>query len=623
MKALSDQDSRKLFNKRIFGSEDDCPPRFAGVSCEILNKCSGLPLAIITVASILACRPTRLEEEWEHIKDCLAAQAPTISSLKDMMYVLDLSYKFLPRHLEACFLYLGTYPEDYEIDKDDVVRKWVAEGFVSGPTRRGPWDVAERYLNELVNRSMIQVTYHGDAIKKSYYKVHDMMLDLILMRCRETNFVSLVHDPQAMEGLQVKVRRLTVQLGGTKDDTGAGVISSHLSQLRSLSIFRANYVPPLSELRFLRVLYLLTRFSTHVDTADRTCVIPQLPHLRYLHVEEEIEEFRPCTVVLPNQIGSMQHLETLELHDIQVLSIPPDIVHLPCLSHLSIVTTDTEMLPDGIGKLKSLRTLSHFRLPADSSDTIIEGLGELTKLTELSLDCHVEDSTRVCIPMTAWSTSLGKLRNLRSLRVDSLTFPCCCADALSNWDSPPFPFLEVLDVQWWTFPRVPRWMGSLNSLLELRFTVNGVSRSRWDDVGILGMLPNLITLDLRIKGNVPPKWIVIGGSTGFKLLEEFCLLVHSTLHPVFKAGAMPKLREMELIVDIKRCKRGPAMPIGLEHLASLKQIQLCGSKSFRKALPRGARLRFEAFRSSFEEAVKGLPSQPAFVRGSSNIRVYR
>lgn len=71
MKPLNNHNSRKLFNNRIFGPEGVCPPQFTAVPCEILKKCGGLPLAIITVASILACRPTRLKVEWEQIQDCL------------------------------------------------------------------------------------------------------------------------------------------------------------------------------------------------------------------------------------------------------------------------------------------------------------------------------------------------------------------------------------------------------------------------------------------------------------------------------------------------------------------------------------------------------------------------
>jgi hypothetical protein len=58
---------------------------------------------------------------------------------------------------------------------------------------------------------MIQLAYSQYGVfKKPYYKVHDMMLDLILKRCRENNFIRLVHDTQAMAELQVKVRRLTI-----------------------------------------------------------------------------------------------------------------------------------------------------------------------------------------------------------------------------------------------------------------------------------------------------------------------------------------------------------------------------------------------------------------------------
>lgn len=48
-----------------------------------------------------------------------------------MRQILSLSYKNLPRQLKTCFLYLGIYPEDYITERDDLVRRWVAEGLVS------------------------------------------------------------------------------------------------------------------------------------------------------------------------------------------------------------------------------------------------------------------------------------------------------------------------------------------------------------------------------------------------------------------------------------------------------------------------------------------------------------
>ena len=99
MKHLSDQASRKLFFDRIFGSEDACPTELKKASCEILKKCGGLPLAIITMASMLACQTTRLEGQWDYILNSLATKSTTSSNYEEMMNVLDLSYKNLPRHL--------------------------------------------------------------------------------------------------------------------------------------------------------------------------------------------------------------------------------------------------------------------------------------------------------------------------------------------------------------------------------------------------------------------------------------------------------------------------------------------------------------------------------------------
>jgi hypothetical protein len=103
MKHLSEQDSSKLFFDRIFGSEDDCPTELKNDSCEILKKCGGLPLAIITVASMLACQPRRLEGQWEYIHNSLDTRSTTNSKYEDMMYILDLATRISPVILRHAF----------------------------------------------------------------------------------------------------------------------------------------------------------------------------------------------------------------------------------------------------------------------------------------------------------------------------------------------------------------------------------------------------------------------------------------------------------------------------------------------------------------------------------------
>ncbi|KAL7209530.1 hypothetical protein ACSBR1_031136 [Camellia fascicularis] len=68
---------------------------------------------------------------------------------------LPLSYQDLPHQLKACFLHLGNYPEDFDIDAERLYQLWMAEGFISQEERgehETMMDVAERYLGELPQR---------------------------------------------------------------------------------------------------------------------------------------------------------------------------------------------------------------------------------------------------------------------------------------------------------------------------------------------------------------------------------------------------------------------------------------------------------------------------------------
>jgi hypothetical protein len=71
-----------------------------------------------------------------------------------MRHVLNLCYNDLPHPLKTYFLYLVVYPEDYKIEKVNLLRRWIAEGFVGYQYGRSPEEVAESFFNELINRGI-------------------------------------------------------------------------------------------------------------------------------------------------------------------------------------------------------------------------------------------------------------------------------------------------------------------------------------------------------------------------------------------------------------------------------------------------------------------------------------
>ena len=79
-----------------------------------------------------------------------------------VLQVLALSYDELPYHLKPCFLYLGQFREDEDIDAEMLYRMWTAEGMVSSDHRRKGetlTDVAERYLYEMASRSKLHLKH--------------------------------------------------------------------------------------------------------------------------------------------------------------------------------------------------------------------------------------------------------------------------------------------------------------------------------------------------------------------------------------------------------------------------------------------------------------------------------
>uniref|UniRef100_A0A453QPI4 Disease resistance protein RPP13 n=1 Tax=Aegilops tauschii subsp. strangulata TaxID=200361 RepID=A0A453QPI4_AEGTS len=161
MKPLSDEDSQILFHRRIFQSKQKCPEDLQVVSRDILKKYAGVPLAIVTIASLLvSSQRVKPKHEWMHVYNSMGCGVTQNGIAKDMKRILSLSYYDLPPHLKTCLLYLSIFPEDFEVERDWLIWRWLAEGFIQCNQKESSlFEIGKSYFNELMNRSLLQPAY--------------------------------------------------------------------------------------------------------------------------------------------------------------------------------------------------------------------------------------------------------------------------------------------------------------------------------------------------------------------------------------------------------------------------------------------------------------------------------
>uniref|UniRef100_A0A0E0JHR1 NB-ARC domain-containing protein n=1 Tax=Oryza punctata TaxID=4537 RepID=A0A0E0JHR1_ORYPU len=555
---LNDFDSRILFFRRVFSNEDACPDHLRKVSEEILRMCGGVPLAITSVANILASQGDMMIEKWERILSSRGYELETDPTIGWMRHVLNLSYSNLCPELRTCLLYLSTFPEYCSIRKDDLIKQWIAEGLVTEKFGYDQYEIAESYFNNLIRRSIINPVDIDDCGMVMSCRVHDLMLDLIISKSIEENFIAILDDQHTMRGSH-EARRFTLHFNQDLENTeqNLALTRSVHHQTRSISVLGPiQCMLVISEFKYLRLLQIEVYYS-YIDSYDLTHM-REFFQLRYLRI-------RGILCKLPEKIGGLKYLETFDIDD-NVKNIPSDVCKLSSMAHLTL--PKHAKIPSGIDKLVALRTLKA-STSYDTSIEFYEGLGSLRKLRELELGATYYMSRDKVVSLAASLMKLGSC-SLRSLILRDGDISLEAGDRLNFWSPPPLHLrrLHVFEV---VFSYVPDWIAQLDKLTSLVIHIREISK---DGFGVLGRLPSLLFLRLDVQ-SVKENDAVVVCSRTFQYLKEFwyrykvpCL--------VFEQWAMPRLRILNIQFDEERLYGGDDGVLceltGIEHLTNLMEI---------------------------------------------------
>ncbi|KAF8645095.1 hypothetical protein HU200_066211 [Digitaria exilis] len=491
LQPLSDDDSKMLLYTRLYGGEDKCPLNHpAEASEKILKKCGGVPLAVITMASMLVGKST---EDWSDM--CKSFYGGNEGQqIHDTEWILSLSYYDLPLHLRTCLLYLSVYPEDYLIEKGPLIWKWIAEGFVEMKTGTNLFQRGEEYFNQLINSSLIQAveSREGTSIIDRC-RVHDMVLDLIRDLSKKVNFVTISNDDgEGTLQRNKQVRRLAHHnrpMKQTHEDDDMG-----MAKVRSLVVHGCEIDSWLlhPSFKLLRVLALEGCSRDSAEDWQGIRHLGNLLHLRYLGLRAtRISE-------LPEEIGKLKFLQILDLEGSGVQQLPSGVCQLTQL--LCLRGGFNTRAPDGL--LKKVTSLEELCLNIDNLDDeskrqFMKDLGNLSQVRVLSIYGASRGGGMAL--QSELVQSLDNLHNLQDLRLVDYNFDG--EDDTCKWwveweDTVVLPRgLQMLDLDAVPFRRLPSCISPahLQNLCMLWLRVEAI-----DEAGLraLGGLPELRELVL-------------------------------------------------------------------------------------------------------------------------------
>ncbi|XP_058112904.1 disease resistance protein RPM1-like [Magnolia sinica] len=220
VRLLDHEEAWVLFCKKALRSEP-CPLELEPLAQSIVEKCEGLPLAIVAMGGLLSLRDKNALE-WNPIYKNLSWQLRNNQMLEPVKRILLLSFYDLPYRLKHCFLYCCMFPEDYLIEHMWLIRLWVAEGFVEETGKITMEEVAEDYLKELVRRNILQVVETNEFGRSKSCRMHDIVREVALLLSHEEKFYMTYDDLQARQN--GKFRRMSIYSSGEINHSSADLL---------------------------------------------------------------------------------------------------------------------------------------------------------------------------------------------------------------------------------------------------------------------------------------------------------------------------------------------------------------------------------------------------------------
>ncbi|KAL7115289.1 hypothetical protein ACP275_04G175400 [Erythranthe tilingii] len=539
IRLLNKEESWDLLRHKVF-DEMPCPLDLQRAGKKIAENCEGLPLLVVIVAEILS-KGERTPKYWKQVAE--KENAVFMDANDQILKVLFSSYEYLPQHLKACFLYMGVFPENYEIPRSKLIKLLSVEGFLEpvDPSRTIE-SFSMECLKELVSKSLVIVhqkrsnsPYNYSLYNFKTCGLHSVFWHLCKREAEKNKFSRVVnsYDNNLGEGIEHQ-RRLCIHKSILFANKDVYESIASISNTRSLLCFGPYHKYPvpicLEYLSLLRVFDALT-----IRMYEFPMQVLKLVQLRYLALTYDGN--------VPPSISKLRNLQFLIiLRHLNIIKscmkssyLPIEIWDMQELKHLQITGSN---LPDPCGAiLQNLSTLLDIS-PHCCTKEILERIPRLEKLGIRFDLSHGHDAK--------------SLNWLDAISNHARTVKCVVVN--------PIPRSEVV-----VCPPAPLFTNIYSSLAKLSLSGFGYP---WEDISKIASLRCLHVLKLRCYAFRGAKWEtqdkafrslkvlliedsdLVEWTAGFK---TFRCLEHLTLKNCHKLEQIPRDLFIRLSIELVDC----------------------------------------------------------------------